>query len=394
MRVALFGGSFNPPHVAHQMAALYVLETAPVDALWFVPAFRARVRQAARAVRGPPARCASWLRRRARDRAGAVSDVERDHRRPQPDAATPSAACASCHPEHAFSLVIGSDLVAEVPSLVRRRRAAAARSRSSSSAAASRPRARGDGTGCRCRRCQLDRRARSGWRPESRRAGLVPRAVLDYIYARALPGRDEQGAAMSYMSEAEVNARSSPRGRPSRRRRCSSWGPASSARRWRRGLVRAGIPVIGLHGRQVELSDAARAISGVVASTGDIPDIVRESDVIIISVRDERVPEVAERLARERRLRPDQILLHTSGANPARDDPGGGGAARARGRHAAPAGVVRRRARRRRGAGRGRLRHRGRRAGARDGQAHRARARRAGRDPRRREPGRSTTRAR
>ena len=38
MRVALFGGSFNPPHVAHQMAALYVLETAPVDALWFVPA--------------------------------------------------------------------------------------------------------------------------------------------------------------------------------------------------------------------------------------------------------------------------------------------------------------------------------------------------------------------
>ena len=39
MRVALFGGSFNPPHVAHQLAALYVLETAPVDELWFVPAF-------------------------------------------------------------------------------------------------------------------------------------------------------------------------------------------------------------------------------------------------------------------------------------------------------------------------------------------------------------------
>lgn len=37
--VALFGGSFNPPHVAHQMAALYVLETQPVDELWFVPTF-------------------------------------------------------------------------------------------------------------------------------------------------------------------------------------------------------------------------------------------------------------------------------------------------------------------------------------------------------------------
>src|ERR1041384_419210 len=40
MRIALFGGSFNPPHVGHQLAALYVLETAAVDELWFVPAFR------------------------------------------------------------------------------------------------------------------------------------------------------------------------------------------------------------------------------------------------------------------------------------------------------------------------------------------------------------------
>ncbi|HEY4238922.1 MAG TPA: nicotinate (nicotinamide) nucleotide adenylyltransferase [Kofleriaceae bacterium] len=39
MRVALFGGSFNPPHAAHQLVALYVLETQPVDELWFVPTF-------------------------------------------------------------------------------------------------------------------------------------------------------------------------------------------------------------------------------------------------------------------------------------------------------------------------------------------------------------------
>jgi nicotinate-nucleotide adenylyltransferase len=40
MRVAIFGGSFNPPHVAHQMVALYVLETQPVEELWMVPCFR------------------------------------------------------------------------------------------------------------------------------------------------------------------------------------------------------------------------------------------------------------------------------------------------------------------------------------------------------------------
>jgi len=37
--VALFGGSFNPPHVAHQLVALYVLETQPIDELWFVPTY-------------------------------------------------------------------------------------------------------------------------------------------------------------------------------------------------------------------------------------------------------------------------------------------------------------------------------------------------------------------
>ena len=39
LRVGLLGGSFNPPHVAHQLAAIYVLETQGVDAIWFVPAF-------------------------------------------------------------------------------------------------------------------------------------------------------------------------------------------------------------------------------------------------------------------------------------------------------------------------------------------------------------------
>lgn len=38
-RVALFGGSFNPPHVAHQLVALYVLETQPVDELWIAPTY-------------------------------------------------------------------------------------------------------------------------------------------------------------------------------------------------------------------------------------------------------------------------------------------------------------------------------------------------------------------
>ena len=37
--IALFGGSFDPPHVGHLLAASYVLATEPVDELWLVPVF-------------------------------------------------------------------------------------------------------------------------------------------------------------------------------------------------------------------------------------------------------------------------------------------------------------------------------------------------------------------
>jgi predicted short-subunit dehydrogenase-like oxidoreductase (DUF2520 family) len=121
----------------------------------------------------------------------------------------------------------------------------------------------------------------------------------------------------SYMSEAEVNARALSEGPAEPTPAVFIMGAGVVGTALAARLVRAGVPVIGLHGRQVELSDAARAISGVVASTGDIPPIFSESDVVIISVRDERVPEVTERLVRDNLLRPDQVLLHTSGVNSA-----------------------------------------------------------------------------
>ena len=84
-------------------------------------------------------------------------------------------------------------------------------------------------------------------------------------------------------------------------------------------LTRASVPVTGLHGRQMDLSAIASAIAGVLTSTGEIPDSISSADVVIISVRDERIREVVDRLVREKRLRPHQVLLHTSGANAAGD---------------------------------------------------------------------------
>src|SRR5262245_2470528 len=111
MRVALFGGSFNPPHVAHQLAALYVLETAAVDELWFVPAYEHAFGKPLAAFEDRLAMCelaAAALGPRAR-----VSDVERAIGGRSLTLRTVRR-LAELHPDHAFSLVIGSDLTGDV----------------------------------------------------------------------------------------------------------------------------------------------------------------------------------------------------------------------------------------------------------------------------------------
>lgn len=39
MKIAIYGGSFNPPHVGHQMTIAYVLATQAVDEVWVCPVF-------------------------------------------------------------------------------------------------------------------------------------------------------------------------------------------------------------------------------------------------------------------------------------------------------------------------------------------------------------------
>ncbi len=39
MKVALLGGSFNPPHIGHLMAALYLRAAVGSDEVWLVPSF-------------------------------------------------------------------------------------------------------------------------------------------------------------------------------------------------------------------------------------------------------------------------------------------------------------------------------------------------------------------
>ncbi len=110
MRVAIFGGSFNPPHVAHLLAATWVLSTRPVDQVWFVPvgqhAFgkvlesfehRRRMLELATA----PIRAES-----------AVCDVEQRLGGPNRTIDTLQHLQRE-HPEARFSLIIGADILTE-----------------------------------------------------------------------------------------------------------------------------------------------------------------------------------------------------------------------------------------------------------------------------------------
>jgi nicotinate-nucleotide adenylyltransferase len=113
MHVAIFGGSFNPPHLAHQMAALYVLETAPIDELWIVPAFEHAFGKALTPFADRLAMCE--LAAAALGPRVVVSAVERELGGPSRTLQTVRRLQGQ-FPRHVFSLVIGADLLSQVPS--------------------------------------------------------------------------------------------------------------------------------------------------------------------------------------------------------------------------------------------------------------------------------------
>ncbi|MCA9676839.1 MAG: nicotinate (nicotinamide) nucleotide adenylyltransferase [Kofleriaceae bacterium] len=113
--IALFGGSFNPPHVAHQMVALFVLETAGVDELWLLPTwkhpfakhlvdFDHRVAMCERAAAALGPRCrVSRIEAELAARPDFVASRTLDT----------IAALRHRHPDDRFHLVIGADILAE-----------------------------------------------------------------------------------------------------------------------------------------------------------------------------------------------------------------------------------------------------------------------------------------
>lgn len=112
MHVALLGGSFNPPHVGHLLAAYYVRATLPIDEVWLMPSFRHPFGKALVAFEHRLAMCEAICR----DASGWLRAVDVERFVPGDGRTVDTLVyLRERHPDWKFSLVIGSDILADLP---------------------------------------------------------------------------------------------------------------------------------------------------------------------------------------------------------------------------------------------------------------------------------------
>lgn len=84
-----------------------------------------------------------------------------------------------------------------------------------------------------------------------------------------------------------------------------------------------GVPVLGLWARRPAQARVAASTAGVAAFSSAPPDILLESEVILLAVRDQSVPEVAQMLCGTGLIGKRHVLLHCAGATSAKELLGG-----------------------------------------------------------------------
>jgi predicted short-subunit dehydrogenase-like oxidoreductase (DUF2520 family) len=80
-----------------------------------------------------------------------------------------------------------------------------------------------------------------------------------------------------------------------------------------------GVPVLGLWARRAAPARAAGSTAGVAAFSSAPPDVLLETEVVILAVRDQAITEVAQKLLGTGLINKRHVLLHCAGAASARD---------------------------------------------------------------------------
>lgn len=106
MKIGVYGGSFNPPHVGHGMVAEWLLWTERVDEVWLLPAFAHAFDKAL----APFEERVAWCEALAGALGPQVKVCPIEAELPAPSYTVNTlTALAARHPEHQLQLVLGAD---------------------------------------------------------------------------------------------------------------------------------------------------------------------------------------------------------------------------------------------------------------------------------------------
>ncbi|MEJ7600726.1 MAG: DUF2520 domain-containing protein [Kofleriaceae bacterium] len=85
----------------------------------------------------------------------------------------------------------------------------------------------------------------------------------------------------------------------------------------------SGVPVVGLWARRAAQARAAGSTAGVAAFSSAPPDVLLESEIVVLAVRDQAIGEVAQMLVGTGLINKRHVLLHCAGAASASELLGG-----------------------------------------------------------------------
>lgn len=112
MRVAVYGGSFDPPHVGHAMVAAWVRWTDRADAVWFLPA----ADHAFGKDLSPFSDRVAWLDALCGELGAWASVCQVEAELPRPSFTVHTlTTLAERHPDRRFRLVVGADQRPSLP---------------------------------------------------------------------------------------------------------------------------------------------------------------------------------------------------------------------------------------------------------------------------------------
>lgn len=115
VKVGLFGGTFNPPHIAHLIIAETVLDRCGLDRIWWIPAATPPHKTDGAHIAAPGDRLEMLRRATAENDGFSVSDVEIQREGVSYTVDTVRS-LQETYDQHSFFLVMGGDMFVDFPS--------------------------------------------------------------------------------------------------------------------------------------------------------------------------------------------------------------------------------------------------------------------------------------